>query len=289
MTDPAHQPGGSQTRTEATRRNFSIGNPVLSSSDEFENSNKRKPSVGLRGETSNSPDEICLMRAVDIMSAIRGKKLSACEVMQAHLKQIRSLNNQVKAIITLVPEDQLMAQAASADEALAKGKWRGPLHGLPVAVKDVHETQGIRTTFGSPLFEDFVPDFDCGVVEREKEAGAIILGKTNVPEFALGSQTFNPVFGPTRNPYDVAKTCGGSTGGGAVALACGMAPLSDGSDWGGSLRNPASFCNVVGLRPSPGRVAKVPSQLGWFTLSVPGAWLIWTPLKLFRPPCGPGR
>jgi amidase len=210
------------------------------------------------------------MRAVDIMSAIRAKKLSAREVMQAHLKQIHRMNDQVNAVVTLVPEDQLMAQAASADEDLAKGKWRGPLHGLPVGVKDVHETHGIRTTFGSLLFEGFVPNFDCRVVEREKEFGAVILGKTNVPEFGLGSQTFNRVFGPTRNPYDLTKTCGGSTGGGAVALACGMVPLADGSDWGGSLRNPANFCNGVGLRPSPGRVAKFPTQLGWFTFSVPG-------------------
>jgi amidase len=239
-------------------------------SEHFETLTERNPSVATTGETLSSAGEICFMRAVDIMSAIRAKKLSAREVMQAHLKQIRRVNDQVNAIVTLVPEDQLMAQASSADEALAKGKWSGPLHGLPVAVKDVHATQGIRTTFGSPLHKDFVPDFDCRVVQREKEAGAIILGKTNVPEFALGSQTFNRVFGATRNPYDVTKTCGGSTGGGAVALACGMVPLADGSDWGGSLRNPANFCNGVGLRPSPGRVAKVPAQLGWFTLSVPG-------------------
>jgi amidase len=163
-----------------------------------------------------------------------------------------------------------MAQAGKADEAIAQGKWLGPLHGLPVGVKDLHETKGIRTTFGSPLRKDFVPDFDCRVVQREKEAGAIIIGKTNVPEFGLGSQTFNPVFGATRNPYDLTKTCGGSTGGGAVALACGMVPLADGSDFGGSLRNPPSFCNVVGLRPSPGRVPSVPTQLGWFPFSVSG-------------------
>jgi len=210
------------------------------------------------------------MRAVDILSAIRSKQLSAREVMQAHLQQIHRLNAQVNAIVTLVPEDRLMAQAAAADEALAHGKWLGPLHGLPVGVKDLHETNGIRTTFGSPLHKDYVPDFDCRVVQREKEAGAIVIGKTNVPEFGLGSQTFNLVFGPTRNPYDVTRTCGGSTGGGAVALSCGMVPLADGSDMGGSLRNPPNFCNVVGIRPSPGRVSNVPARLGWFTLSVPG-------------------
>lgn len=210
------------------------------------------------------------MRAVDILSAIRAKKLSAREVMQAHLKQIHRLNEKVNAIVTLAPEDQLLAQAAAADESLANGKWLGPLHGLPVGVKDLHETAGIRTTFGSPLHKNFVPDFDCRVVQREKAAGAIVIGKTNVPEFGLGSQTFNPVFGPTRNPYGLTKTCGGSTGGGAVALALGMVPLADGSDMGGSLRNPPNFCNVVGIRPSPGRVSNIPTQLGWFTLSVPG-------------------
>ena len=210
------------------------------------------------------------MRAVDMLDAMRSKKLSSREVMQAHLKQITRVNARVNAMVTMVPEDQLMAQAAAADEALAKGKWLGPLHGLPVGVKDLHETNGIRTTFGSPLHKNNVPDFDCRVVQREKEAGAIILGKTNVPEFGLGSQTFNPVFGATHNPYDMTKTCGGSTGGGAVALACGMVPLADGSDMGGSLRNPPNFCNVVGIRPSPGRVSNVPTHLGWFTLSVPG-------------------
>ncbi|MBV9033921.1 MAG: amidase [Acidobacteriaceae bacterium] len=219
---------------------------------------------------SNSSHEICFLRAVDILNALRTKKLSAREVMGAHLQQIHRVNPKVNAVVTLVPEDQLMAQASAADEALAKGKWLGPLHGLPVGVKDLHETKGIRTTFGSPLHKDYIPDFDCRVVQREKNAGAIVLGKTNVPEFGLGSQTFNPVFGPTRNPYDLTKTCGGSTGGGAVALACGMVPLADGSDFGGSLRNPPNFCSVVGFRPSPGRVPNVPAQLGWFPFSVIG-------------------
>jgi amidase len=223
--------------------------------------------------TATTPDaspDVCFLRALDLAKLIREKKLSAREVMQAHLKQIGRVNSKVNAIVTLVPEEQLLAQAAAADESLAKGKLLGPLHGMPVGVKDLHETAGIRTTYGSPLHREFVPDFDCRVVEREKTAGAIVIGKTNVPEFGLGSQTFNKVFGPTRNPYEVTKTCGGSTGGGAVALACGMVPLADGSDMGGSLRNPPNFCNVVGIRPSPGRVPNVPSQLGWFTLSVPG-------------------
>jgi amidase len=216
-----------------------------------------------------APD-VCFMRAVELAALIREKKISARELMQAHLKQIGRVNSKVNALVTLVPEDQLMAQAAAADEALTKGRTLGPLHGLPIAAKDLHETAGIRTTYGSPLHRDFVPDFDCRVVQREKAAGAIVIGKSNVPEFGLGSQTFNKVFGPTRNPYNVSKTCGGSTGGGAVALACGMVPLADGSDMGGSLRNPPNFCNVVGLRPSPGRVSNVPTRLGWFTLSVAG-------------------
>jgi amidase len=245
--------------------------PLLSSSIEHSASSSQPDQVSSSmSAMANSPNEICFMRAVDILDGMRTKQFSAREVMQAHLKQIYRVNGKVNAIVTLVPEEQLMAQAAAADEAIANGRWLGPLHGLPVAAKDLHETKGIRTTFGSPLHKDYVPDFDCRVVQREKEAGAIVIGKTNVPEFGLGSQTFNPVFGPTHNPYDLTKTCGGSTGGGAVAVACGMVPLADGSDMGGSLRNPPNFCNVVGIRPSPGRVSNVPTQLGWFTLSVPG-------------------
>jgi len=219
---------------------------------------------------SESSSDICFLRAVDMVDLIRQKKLSSREVMQAHLKQIERMNQKVNAIVTLVPEDELMKQALEADEAIAKGNWLGPLHGMPVGVKDLHETKGIRTAHGSPLYANHIPNADCLVVEREKKAGAIVIGKTNVPEWGLGSQTFNPVFGPTFNPYDVTKTCGGSTGGGAVALACGMVPLADGSDMGGSLRNPPNFCNVVGLRTSPGRVPNPPGELGWFTLSVAG-------------------
>jgi amidase len=153
---------------------------------------------------------------------------------------------------------------------LSKGKPVGQLHGLPHAVKDLALTDGIRTTFGSRIYKDFIPGEDALFVERLKHAGAIIIGKTNTPEFGAGSQTFNEVFGATRNPYDLSKTCGGSSGGAAVALACGMLPLADGSDLGGSLRNPASFCNVVGFRPSPGRVPSHPVTLAWNTLAVEG-------------------
>jgi amidase len=215
--------------------------------------------------------DICFLMATELAALIHERKLSAREVMQAHLRQIERVNPGVNAIVTLVSEEELMAQARAADDALAKGRWLGPLHGLPVGVKDMVDTKGIRTTYGSPLFRDYVPDHDAMVVERMNMAGAIVVGKTNTSEFAMGSQTFNSVFGPTRNPYDLSKTCGGSTGGGAVALACGMVPLANGSDMGGSLRNPANFCNVVGIRPSPGRVPSEPwPPLGWSTLSVSG-------------------
>ena len=217
-----------------------------------------------------SSDDICFQSAVELASLIRRKELSAREVMQAHLRQIERLNPRVNAIITLLPEDQLMDQAMACDEALAHGRSLGPLHGLPVAVKDLFQTKGLRTTSGSVLHKDYVPDFDCLVVEREKQAGGIVIGKTNMPEFGLGSQTSNKIFGATLNPYDVTKTCGGSSGGGAVALAYGMVPLADGTDMGGSLRNPPNFCNVVGLRTSPGRVLHGPVQLGWFTQGVAG-------------------
>jgi hypothetical protein len=148
------------------------------------------PSLAMPDETkAESYDEICFMRAVDLLASLRQKKISAREVMQAHLKQIERVNPNVNSIVTLVPEEQLMVQAAAADEAMAAGRWLGALHGLPVAVKDLHETNGIRTTFGSPLHKHNVPDFDCRVVQREKSAGAIVIGKTNVPEFGLGSQT----------------------------------------------------------------------------------------------------
>src|SRR5476649_1017346 len=163
-----------------------------------------------------------------------------------------------------------MERARIADESLALGRDIGPLHGLPIAHKDLQPTNGIRTTFGSPIYKDFVPTEDSLIVERLRHAGAIVVGKTNTPEFGAGSQTFNPVFGSTLNPYDHSKTCGGSSGGAAVALATGMLPIADGTDMGGSLRNPASFCNIVGLRPSPGLVPTWPAATAWSTLSVDG-------------------
>jgi amidase len=200
---------------------------------------------------------------------IGAKKLSAREALAEHLKQIDRVNPKVNAIVTLVAEMAAEA-AAKADEMQARNEKLGPLHGLPVAHKDLLETRGIRTTFGSPLFKDYIPTEDNLVVERMRRAGAIIVGKTNTPEFGAGSQTFNSVFGATRDPYDLTKTCGGSSGGAAVALACGLVPVASGSDAGGSLRNPAAFCNVVGFRPSIGRVPAPTAGFAWSTLSTSG-------------------
>ncbi|MEM7531110.1 MAG: amidase [Chloroflexota bacterium] len=216
-----------------------------------------------------STNEICFMTAKQLVKSIQSKTLSVTEVMDAHLAQIERINPNVNAIVTLVAE-QARVQAKATDDALAKGEEVGPLMGLPIAHKDLALTKGIRTTSGSPIFADFVPDQDALIVHRLKQAGAITIGKTNVPEFGAGSQTFNPVFGATVNPYDTSKTCGGSSGGAAVALACGMQPLADGSDMGGSLRNPANFCNVVGFRPSLGRVPSWPSLVGWSSVSTDG-------------------
>jgi amidase len=214
-------------------------------------------------------NDLCFLPAVELARRMRAKQLSAVELLAAHLAQIERVNPRLNAIITLVAE-QALAQARTADAALARGDAVGPLHGLPIAHKDLFATKGIRTTSGSPIYANHVPDFSALIVERIQGAGAITIGKTNVPEFGAGSQTFNPVFGATLNPYDTSKTCGGSSGGAAVALACGMIPIADGSDMGGSLRNPAGYCNVVGLRPAAGRVPSWPTQLGWSSLAVDG-------------------
>jgi amidase len=219
------------------------------------------------GERAHAPNDLCFTPATELAAMIRSKKVSAREVMEAHLAQVGRVNRSVNAIVTLVA-DRAMADAAAADEELARGKPRGPLHGLPVAHKDLVATKGIRTTQGSPFFRDHIPDADAPIITLIRKGGALTIGKTNTPEFGAGSHTFNPVFGATRNPYDTTRTCGGSSGGAAVALACGMVPIADGSDTGGSLRNPAAFCNVVGFRPSPGRVSSGRST--WSPLSTSG-------------------
>jgi len=214
-------------------------------------------------------DDLCFLSATEQAELIRTQKISAVQLIRAHLDQIERFNPVLNAIITLTAESA-MAEAVLADKKIASDEPLGVLHGLPVAHKDLLLTKGVRTTFGSLAFKDFVPEVDSLPVERLKQAGAISLGKTNTPEFGAGSQTFNAVFGSTPNPYDLSKTCGGSSGGGAVALASGMIAIADGTDLGGSLRNPASFCNLVGIRPSAGRVPSWPDSLAWYPFSVPG-------------------
>jgi amidase len=206
---------------------------------------------------SHALDDLCARDAITLAGLLRRREVSARDVISAHIAQVEAVNGQVNALVTRTFE-QALAKAAAADEALAGGAEVGLLHGLPVAHKDLVETAGVRTTFGSPLFADNVPDRDELLVTRMSGAGAISLGKTNTPEFGAGSHTVNKVFGATRNPYDLGRSAGGSSGGAAAALAARMVCLADGSDLGGSLRNPASFCNVVGLRPSAGRVPSWP-------------------------------
>ena len=213
--------------------------------------------------------KLCFLTATEIVKKIRKGEISAVQTMEAHLAQIERINPQVNAIVTFIQELAL-EEARKADEKQAKGGNIGPLHGLPIAHKDLVPTKGIRTTFGSLVFQDFIPEEDALLVERLREGGAIMLGKTNTPEFGAGSQTFNQVFGVTRNPYDLSKTCGGSSGGAAVSVACRMLPIADGSDLGGSLRNPTNYCNVVGFRPSVGRVPSWPNESGWNSFAVDG-------------------
>jgi amidase len=202
-------------------------------------------------------------------AAVAAKDVSARELLEMHLDRIEATNPAVNAIVNLDPE-RAREQAAAADEALASGGPLGPLHGLPFAFKDTHEVAGWPTTFGSPLRADYVSRRDDLIVERIRAAGVVVVGKTNVPEWAAGSHTFNKLFGTTRNPHALDRSAGGSSGGAAAALASGMVPLADGSDMGGSLRNPASFCNVVGLRPSVGRVPTWPTTNAWELTSVAG-------------------
>ena len=194
-----------------------------------------------------SNTEICFLTATELTRRIRARDLSVREVMEAHLAQIEHINPKVNAIVTHSDPTEVIGQADAADAALERGEDVGPLHGLPVAHKDLVETKGMRTTYGSPIFKDFVPEHDALIVERLKKAGAITIGKTNTPEFGAGSQTYNEVFGETLNPYDTTKTCGGSSGGAAVALACGMIPIADGSGYGRFAAEPRQLLQCCGL------------------------------------------
>jgi amidase len=207
--------------------------------------------------------------AVELARLYARRTVSPLEVLQAALARIDTVNPQVNAFVTLT-RDQAVREARRATAALRRGKNLPPLFGVPVGIKDVTETKGILTTFGSTLFKGHVPEVDAVVVERLRAAGAIVLGKTNTPEFAFGPNTVNAVFGATRNPWNLARTAGGSSGGSAAALATGMCPIAEGTDLGGSLRGPASHCGVVGFRTTPGLIPRYPSVLAWDTYSVEG-------------------
>jgi amidase len=207
--------------------------------------------------------DICFTPARTLARLLRARKISATEVMRAFIAQIERVNPKVNALVTFLPEEGLKA-AKALDRSR---KFIGPFAGLPIAIKDVIMTKGVRTTWGSLVHKDHVPKEDHIMAERLKAAGAILIGKTNTPEFGAGSQTFNKVFGATRNPYDLSRTCGGSSGGAAVAVATGMLPFADGGDFAASLRNPGNYCNVIGFRPTTGRVPAYPHPYPWSNLS----------------------
>jgi amidase len=213
--------------------------------------------------------DLCFASARELARLYRSRRASPLEVMQAVLARIDAVNPKVNAYVT-VDRERALGAARRATAALGRRSALPPLHGIPVSIKDLTPTKGLRTTWGSTLFADHVPTEDAVVVERLRAAGAIVVGKTNTPEFGAGGNTFNRVFGPTRNPWNLALTCGGSSGGAAVALSTGMGPLAEGSDLGGSLRTPAAFCGVVGFRTTPGLVPAYPRELAWDSLSVTG-------------------
>ena len=212
--------------------------------------------------------DLLLRSATELRRLIDRGELSAAELVEATLDRVEQRNGEINAVVTL--NAGALAEARALDERRSRGETPGLLDGLPVGIKDVTPVAGVRTTYGSPLYADHVPEADALVVRRLRAAGAVILGKTNTPEFATGANTFNEVFGRTRNPWNAERSAGGSTGGGAAALATGMIALAEGTDLGGSLRIPAAFCGAVGLRPSPGLVPTWPSDYLWDTLQVTG-------------------
>jgi amidase len=213
--------------------------------------------------------DLAFTPATELARLYRRRAVSPLEVVQASLARVDAVNPQVNAFVTLV-RDAALLDARRATAAMRRGRALPPLFGVPVGIKDVTQTKGILTTYGSTLFKDHVPEVDALVVERLRTAGAIVLGKTNTPEFAFGPNTVNAVFGATRNPWNLARTAGGSSGGSAAALATGMCPIAEGTDLGGSLRGPASHCGVVGFRTTPGLIPRYPSVLAWDTYSVEG-------------------
>jgi len=214
-------------------------------------------------------DDLCWMSATELASAIRSKKISPVEATKAVLARIESVNPRINAFCTVVG-DRALAEAQGAEAAVTKGDPPGALHGVPISFKDLTATAGIRTTSGSKIFEHHVPDADAVVVERARRAGAIILGKTNTPEFGCKGVTDNLIFGHTRNPWDLDRIAGGSSGGAAAAVAAGLGPLAEGSDLAGSIRIPASICGVVGFKPSVGRIPRYPAPNGFTSFSCLG-------------------
>jgi amidase len=215
-------------------------------------------------------DDLCDRSAIELADLIRTHKASAREVMAAHLARISKVNPTINAIVAKLDDDACLALADDADRRAAKGETSGPLHGLPIAFKDLQPAVGFPFTRGSLIYQDFKPTEDSVLVERLRRAGALAIGKTNTPEFGMGSHTYNRVYGITRNPYDPTKSAGGSSGGAGAALASGMLPIADGSDMGGSLRNPGNFNNVVGMRPTVGLVPTAPNPYPLFGFSTNG-------------------
>jgi amidase len=216
------------------------------------------------------PRDLCFTPATELSRLYRSRKVSPLEVMRAVLERLDRVNPLVNAVVTLDREAALREARRATAALTRRSAALGPLHGIPVGIKDVTPTKGMRTTFGSKLFEDHIPMEDAAVVERLKAAGAIVLGKTNTPEFAFGPNTVNDVFGATRNPWNLALSAGGSSGGSAAALATGMCPIAQGTDLGGSLRGPAALCGVVGFRTTPGLIPRYPEVLAWDSYSVEG-------------------
>ncbi len=214
-------------------------------------------------------NDLCLLGATDLARLLRTRQVSAREVLDASLVRIDEVDPVLNAIVSR-DDERARQRAVELDQAIVRTGPVGLLHGLPTAHKDLLDTADLPTTFGSRVFATNVPAEDSVLAARVRAEGGVRVGKTNVSEFGAGSQTHNPLFGTTRNPYDPSRTPGGSSGGAAAALATGMVAVADGSDMGGSLRNPASFCNVVGLRPTPGRIPNVPSRDAWYDLSVLG-------------------
>jgi aspartyl-tRNA(Asn)/glutamyl-tRNA(Gln) amidotransferase subunit A len=209
------------------------------------------------------------MSALELTEAISRGELSPVDVLDAVMEQVKRYNPKINAIVTLT-EESARESAKKAERAVKKGEKLGPLHGVPITIKDNVFTKGVRTTFGSKLYENFIPSEDAVLVERLKKAGAVIIGKTNLPEFGLIPVTDNLIFGPTYNPWNKSRTSGGSSGGAAAAVAAGMGPLASGSDGGGSIRIPSSLCGVYGIKPSFGRVPAYPKLLGWETMDCQG-------------------